>query len=97
MGITRENVEYVAMLSRIRLAPGETERFTEQLARILDYVNQLEELDTTDVEPMSHPLAVANVFRHDEARPGLPPDEAVGNAPESKAHFFKVPRVIDEA
>ena len=96
MSITRKDVEYVAQLSRITLPEGEAEKFTQQLARILDYVNQLNELDTTGVEPMSHPHDLENVFRPDEVRPSLPPGEAVGNAPQARAHFFQVPRVIDE-
>ena len=97
MSITRADVEYVAQLSRITLPEGEADKFTRQLARILDYVNQLNELDTAGVEPMGHPHDLTNVFRPDEVRPSLPPGEATANAPQARAHFFLVPRVIDEA
>ena len=96
MAISRDDVLYVAQLSRISLPDAEAERFTEQLGRILDYVNQLDELDTTDVEEMSHPHGIKNVLRPDEVRPSLPPAEAVANAPQAKANMFRVPRVIDE-
>jgi len=96
MTISRDDVLYVAQLSRISLPDAEAERFTEQLGRILDYVNQLCELDTTDVEAMSHPHGVQNVLRPDAVRPSLPPSEAVANAPQAKANMFRVPRVIDE-
>ena len=96
MAISREDVAYVAQLSRLALTEGETERLTRQLGRILDYVNQLNELDTRQVEPMSHPHEVQNVFRPDEARPGLAPEEALANAPKTTANMFRVPRVIDE-
>ena len=96
MAITPEEVRHVALLSRIALPDEEVERFTGQLDRILDYVNQLGELDTSAVEPMSHPHEVTNVFRPDEVREGLTPAEAVSNAPEARANMFLVPRVIDE-
>jgi len=96
MAISRDDVAYVAQLSRISLPEAELERLTEQLGRILDYVNQLNELDTGGVEPMAHPHDVQNVFRRDDARPSLPPAEAVANAPLAKANMFRVPRVIDE-
>lgn len=96
MSISRDDVAYVAQLSRISLPEAEVARFTAQLRRILDYVNKLNELDTGDVEPMAHPYNLQNVFRPDEARPSLPPQEALANAPKAKANFFRVPRVIDE-
>ena len=79
MSITRKDVEYAAQLSRITLPEEQLEKFTGQLARIVDYINQLNELDTSDVEPMSHPLDVQNVLRPDEVRPSLTPDEAIAN------------------
>jgi aspartyl-tRNA(Asn)/glutamyl-tRNA(Gln) amidotransferase subunit C len=96
MSITRNDVEYVAQLSRITLPPGEADKFTQQLARILDYVNQLNELDTAGVEPMGHPHQIQNVFRADEVRPSLTPAEALANAPQARTNCFLVPRVIDE-
>ena len=96
MRITRADVEYVAQLSRITLPEGEADRFARQLARILDYVSQLDELDTAGVDPMGHPLDVRNVFRPDEVRPSLPPAEAVANAPDAAVEegLFRVPRVM---
>ena len=96
MSISRDDVLYVAQLSRINLPEADLRRFTEQLGRILDYVNQLHELDTSRVEPMAHPHDVRNVFRPDEPGASLSPEEAVANAPLAKAHYFRVPRVIDE-
>ena len=95
VAIDKETVRHVAMLSRLAMSDGELDRFTEQLNAILDYIGKLDQLDTSSVEPMSHALALKNVFRGDEAGPPLPPEKALGNAPEEDEGFFRVPRIIE--
>jgi len=96
MGLQRSEVEKVARLSRIALSEDELELFGRQLSRILDYVGQLNELDTESVQPLSHALPVANVFRDDLPRESLPADEALAGAPQRTESSFKVRRVLDE-
>jgi aspartyl-tRNA(Asn)/glutamyl-tRNA(Gln) amidotransferase subunit C len=95
MPISKKDVEHIGLLSRINLSEEEKERFTEQLMRILEYIEKLEELDTSDVEPVTHAVALRNVLREDAVKPSLPSDEGLAAAPDKKASFFKVPRVIE--
>jgi aspartyl-tRNA(Asn)/glutamyl-tRNA(Gln) amidotransferase subunit C len=94
MPLTQEEVLHVADLARLSLRPEEVEMFTRQLNDILGYVEQLQELDTAGVEPMSHVVPVHNVFREDEVQPGLERDQALENAPAREGGAFVVPRVI---
>lgn len=91
MAITRDEVLHVARLARLELGEEEVERFTDQLSAILEAVAMVSELDLSDVEPTAHPLDVVNVWADDEPRPSLPQEEALANAPEREAGFFKVP------
>jgi aspartyl-tRNA(Asn)/glutamyl-tRNA(Gln) amidotransferase subunit C len=95
MPITREEVEYVAHLSRLALTEAEMERFAGQLDAILQYMAKLNELDTEGVEPMVHGIEAPELVRHDEVGESLPRQEALRNAPESSEGCFKVPRIID--
>ena len=94
--ITREDVEHVAELARLELTAAEKEQFIVQLNSILTYVEQLNELDTTDVDPTSHVRRMSNVFRDDVVRPSLDRALVLQNAPEESHFFFKVPRIIEE-
>ncbi|MBL7139877.1 MAG: Asp-tRNA(Asn)/Glu-tRNA(Gln) amidotransferase subunit GatC [Planctomycetes bacterium] len=96
MGLSKREVLHVAHLGRIHLADDEVEKFADQLSTIVDYVNQLSELDTEGVEPLAHALPIHNVLRPDEPRPGLSTDQALGGAPDAADGFFRVPRVIDD-
>jgi aspartyl-tRNA(Asn)/glutamyl-tRNA(Gln) amidotransferase subunit C len=93
---SREIVEHVARLARLRLTPEEIERFAHQLARILAYAEHVQEVDTTGIAAESHVLPPGPPMREDEERPGLDLDEAMANAPEADraAGLFKVPRVL---
>jgi len=95
MKITRKEVEYVAHLARLKLAPEEAESFTARLDEILSYFEKLKELDTTNVEPTSHSIPMVNAFREDRARPSLDVEGALQNAPEKEGNFFKVPKIIE--
>ena len=95
MGISEAEVRKVALLARITLNDEEVRRFKAQLDSILDYVGKLNELDTTDVEPMAHAVEMSNVFRADEVRPSMGVEEALANAPKRTRTFFVVPPVFE--
>jgi aspartyl-tRNA(Asn)/glutamyl-tRNA(Gln) amidotransferase subunit C len=96
MALSREDVEKVALLARLRLTPDELDRMTAQLAAIVGYVDQLAELNTEDVEPMAHAVELSNVFRADELRPSLPREAALANAPHHDGEYYLVPAVLGE-
>jgi len=96
MTISREEVEKVSLLGRLLLKAEELDTMTHQLGDILGYVELLSEVDTEKVEPMAHALDVANVFRHDKARPSLDREEALANAPHRDAECYLVPAVLGE-
>ena len=95
MGVTRKDVQKVADLARLKLDEEEMDEMTSQLNDILDYFEKLQELDTEDVEPLSHVLPLKNISREDKVEPSLTQEEALKNAPEKGRGHFKVPRVID--
>lgn len=95
MSIKREEVEHIAKLSRLSLSEDEKELFGSQLGRIIEYVKQLNGLDTTDVKPTSHVIDLKNVSRTDRNRRSLSNDDALGNAPERSGGHFRVPKIIE--
>lgn len=94
MAIDRREVERIAALAHLELSTEETELFTRQLADILRYAEQIQELDTAKVVPTSYVLAPETVFREDEERPSLPRAEALAAGPDKDDMFFRVPKVI---
>jgi aspartyl-tRNA(Asn)/glutamyl-tRNA(Gln) amidotransferase subunit C len=93
--IDQELVRKVANLARLELTADEEEKFTTQLGSILDYVEQLNELDVSNVSPTTRAIDVSNVTRADELRP-YPDREAILNcAPEQEGDFFKVPKILN--
>ena len=96
MRISREEVEKVSLLARLILSDAELETMTEQLGRILEYMELLGEVDTENVEPMAHALDVHDVFRPDEAGQSLDREEALANAPKRDAECYLVPAVLGE-
>src|SRR5215471_14695225 len=95
MCLSLDEVRKVAQLARLELSDDDLARMQQQLSVILDYVAQLQELDTTGVEELAHPLPVVNVFRPDEHVPSLPVDAALQNAPKRVGDYFGVPAVFD--
>ncbi len=93
--LDRETVLKVARLGRLKLADHEVDDYLNKLGQILTYVEQLNEVDTEDVEPMAHAVELQNVFREDVVRPSLPRDLALSNAPKTDGQFFLVPQIID--
>ncbi len=95
MLLSNEDVAKVALLARLRVSPDELELFTGQLNSIVDYVAQLQQLDTEGVEPLAHGIEVRNVFREDVRGEALPREQALANAPKKNATSFLVPAVLD--
>jgi aspartyl-tRNA(Asn)/glutamyl-tRNA(Gln) amidotransferase subunit C len=95
--ISRDDVAHVARLARLDLSDDELERFTEQLAAVLEHARDVEALDVGEVPPTSHPLPLQNVLRKDEVRPSLDRDEVLAAAPAVEDGRFRVPPVLGEA
>jgi aspartyl-tRNA(Asn)/glutamyl-tRNA(Gln) amidotransferase subunit C len=93
--INVEEVRYVAALARLDLAPAEEGRLTGQLNAILEFMDQLAEVDTAGIEPTSHVLPLTNVMREDVVLPGLSNAEALANAPAAEQGHFAVPKIIE--
>lgn len=94
MAISRREVEKVSLLARLLLSDEELDRMTAQLGQILQYVELLGELDTSQVQPMAHALDVHDVFRPDLCRPSLARDKALANAPNQDGECYLVPAVL---
>ena len=93
--ISDEMIEYVGILAKLELSDEEKEQAKQDMGRMLDYIDQLNELDTSGVEPMSHVFPVENVFREDVVTNGDDRDEMLANAPQSKDGAFKVPKTVE--
>lgn len=89
------NIDDVALLARLKLTDEEKPLFSEQVGKIIGYIDTLNELDTGDVEPTSHVLPLKNVFRDDKVAPSLSRDKILKNAPESSDGFFRVLKIIE--
>jgi aspartyl-tRNA(Asn)/glutamyl-tRNA(Gln) amidotransferase subunit C len=89
------DVNYVAHLARIGLTAEEQEKFGAQLSNILGYIAKLNELDVAGIEPTAHAVPLVNVFRQDEIRPSLSPEDALRNAPASANGLFMVPKIVE--
>lgn len=95
MSLTLDDVRKVAKLARLELADADLVRLQPQLSAILDYVDQLQQLNTEGVEPLAHPLPIANAFRDDVPTPSLSVDDALANAPNRIGDYFGVPAVFN--
>ena len=95
MRLTKQDIESVAYLSRLRFSEEEKDKLTGHINRLLENFEKLQEVDTEDVEPTSHVIPVANVFRKDESRPSLPVEDVVSNGPQVAENCFVVPRVVE--
>ena len=93
--ITERDVAYVASLAQLRLDDAAVERLVREMGDILTYMDTLNALDTENVEPMMHALAMTNVFREDEVGSSLPREEALKNAPVDDGEYFLTPRILE--
>lgn len=94
MPLSRAQVEHIAKLARLNLTSDEIDKFTRELTVILTYIDQLQAVDTTDVEPQNQFIKAENVFREDIPAKSLPREEALKNAPDRDEEYFHVPKVI---
>jgi aspartyl-tRNA(Asn)/glutamyl-tRNA(Gln) amidotransferase subunit C len=95
MSLSADEVRWVAQLARLELSDADVPVMASQLGAILDYVRQLQDLDTDAVEPLAHPLDIRDVFRADEPAPSLRVAQALQNAPARNGDFYSVPAVLD--
>ena len=93
--ISDETIEYVGILAKLELSEEEKEKAKKDMGSMLDYIDKLNELDTTGVEPMSHGFPVQNVFREDVVVNGDDRENSLKNAPEEKDGSFVVPKTVD--
>lgn len=96
MAVTKKDVEKIAELARLKFSDEELENITPQMNEILSYMDKLNEIDTEDVKPLSHPVEQINVFREDELKSSVSTEEALKNAPDKTDNHFKVPKVIGD-
>ncbi|OHB83081.1 MAG: asparaginyl/glutamyl-tRNA amidotransferase subunit C [Planctomycetes bacterium RBG_16_64_12] len=96
MAISRDEVEKVSLLGRLRLSEDELDKMTTQLGEILQYMDLLAEVDTERVKPMAHALDVSDVFRDDQLRPSLDREKALENAPHRDDECYRVPAVLGD-
>ena len=95
MAISREQVEHVAHLARLGLSDEETDRLQQQLSAILGHMQMIDQLDTSAIPPTAQVIPVSTVMRDDVARPSLPVEDILKNAPRREGDFFKVPPVLE--
>lgn len=93
--ISDETIEYVGILAKLELSGEDKEQAKKDMGSMLDYIDKLNELDTSGVEPMSHVFPVNNVFREDVVTNGDEHEKILANAPEEKDQSFKVPRTVE--
>lgn len=95
MAATEIDVKYVAHLARISLSPAEEQKIGAQLGNILGYIEKLQQLDVSKVEPTAHAVPMINVTRPDVVRPSLPTEEALRNAPAKANGLFLAPKIVE--
>jgi aspartyl-tRNA(Asn)/glutamyl-tRNA(Gln) amidotransferase subunit C len=89
------NLDHVAKLARLALTPAEKEKFAQQLGDVLHHIEQLAKVDVTGIEPTAHAFPVVNVWADDVAKPGMPVEAALQNAPAQRDHMIVVPKVVE--
>jgi aspartyl-tRNA(Asn)/glutamyl-tRNA(Gln) amidotransferase subunit C len=93
--LSNEEVKHIAKLSRLALSEDEASEYASQLSQIIEYVELLNNLDTSSVEPTSHIMKLNNVMAEDIPGLSLPREEALQNAPDSNGKFYRVPKIIE--
>lgn len=94
--IDRQMVERVALLGRLELSETEIAQFSTQMSAIVGYIEKLNALDVSNVEPLAHCLPLQNVLRADVPQPSLSNEQALANAPDREEGYFKVPKILDD-
>lgn len=93
--IQQDEVRHMAKLARLQLNEAELALYTDQMGRILDFFDELKQLDTEGVPLTAHPIPVSNALREDVVRPSLPVDQALANAPHREGDYFRVPKILE--
>ena len=96
MSVTIKEVEHIAKLAKLKFKPEELEKLQGELNKILEYIDKLNELDLSNVEPLENINESENVFREDVSEKCLTKEEALKNAPDKTDNFFRVPKVLDK-
>lgn len=96
MKITKETVDQVATLAKLSFTDSEKERIQEDLSKIIDFMEKINEVDTEGVEPLTHINESINVLREDEAIETITQEEALKNAPQKDSDYFKIPKVLNK-
>ena len=96
MSLSRQEVEKVSLLARLRLDGDQLDQMTSQLGQIVGYVDQLSELNTADVPPMAHAVEMANVLAEDVVRPSYDREQILANAPKRDDECYRVPAVLGD-
>ena len=96
MSVTIKDVEHIAKLAKLKFTDEEMQKLQGELNTVLAYIDKLNEINLDDVEPLENINETENVFREDEAKPGVTKEEALKNAPDKTKDFFKVPKVLDK-
>jgi aspartyl-tRNA(Asn)/glutamyl-tRNA(Gln) amidotransferase subunit C len=94
MKVSKNDIEYIAKLAKLKFDDGEAAKMQDEMNKILQYVDKLNELDTSGIEPLSHVIDLKNVDREDAVNQTLTSDDILGNAPAKTEKFFRVPKVI---
>ena len=95
MKITKEQVEHVANLARLNLTEEEKELMIKDMEAIIDFANQINELDISNINPTAHVIPINNVFREDVVKPSIDREELLSNAPNKENGCFSVPRIVE--
>ncbi len=96
MKVTKEDLQNVAVLSRLAISADQEDKYIDQMDKILTYMDNLSELDTENVKPTTYALPMQNVFRKDEVKASLDREAALANAPLKEDGYFKVPKVLED-
>lgn len=97
MSVTINDVKKIAELARLEFSEKDIENYTDEMNKILGYVEKLNELNTENVDPLSHPIENTNIFREDMVKKSTDREEALKNAPDATSEHFKVPKVISQS
>lgn len=95
MALSKEDVQHIALLSRLNLSPDQLEQFTDELDEIITYARKISSLDTDNVPTTTHAVPVSNIMRDDIPHPSLSNEEALENSPDKEGPCFKVPRLVE--
>lgn len=95
--ISRDDVAKLSKLARIEMTPDELDHLATQLSQILDAVERVSEVAKADIKPTTHAIEMTNVFRKDEVKPSLSPEDALSGAPAQEENRFRVPQILGEA